>query len=126
MAGRHQHLAQLEMVVDLAVLHDPDRRVLVVDGLVAALDVDDREAAQAEGDAAAGNAPVPLGAPRPARRRRHRRSHTSICYEFGPTASHSSLSACAAIGLRSPRARRTRTCPATRDTCGWRARPASP
>src|ERR1700687_5234394 len=63
MAGRHQHLAQLEMVVDLAVLHDPDRRVLVVDGLVAALDVEDREAAHAEGHAVAVNAPVLIGAP---------------------------------------------------------------
>src|SRR5258708_32694215 len=42
MARRHEHLAQLEMVVDLAVLHDPDRRVLVLHGLVPALDVDAR------------------------------------------------------------------------------------
>jgi hypothetical protein len=61
MAGRRQHLAQLEMVVDLAVLDDPDRRVLVMDGLVATLDVDDREATNAEGHAVAVHAPVLIG-----------------------------------------------------------------
>src|SRR6266852_7355834 len=72
MARRDEHLAQLEMVVDLAVLHDPDRRVLVVNGLVAALDVDDREAAHAEGHSVAVDAPVLIGAPV-----HHRGAHAS-------------------------------------------------
>src|SRR4029077_1733028 len=51
MPGSLQDLAQLEVVVDLAVLNDPNRGVFVVDRLVAAFDVDDREATAAEGHA---------------------------------------------------------------------------
>ena len=44
--------AQLEVVVDLAVLDDLDRAVLVPDGLVAAGEVDDGETARRQGDRA--------------------------------------------------------------------------
>ena len=44
---------QLLEVVDLAVEHDPDRAVLVPDGLPPGLEVDDPEAAHAEADARA-------------------------------------------------------------------------
>ena len=48
MAGGQELLAKLEVVEDLSVLDDPDRRVLVVHRLVAALQVDDREPAHAK------------------------------------------------------------------------------
>ena len=51
-ARRGQLLPQLEVVVDLAVLHHPDRRILVVHRLVAAREVDDREPAHAQRHAA--------------------------------------------------------------------------
>ena len=44
---------QLLVVVDLAVEDDPDRAVLVRDRLVAAVEIDDAEAAHAERDAVA-------------------------------------------------------------------------
>src|SRR5207245_1188172 len=47
-AGREELLAELAVVVDLSVLDDPHRRVLVGHRLVAALDVDDRQPRHAE------------------------------------------------------------------------------
>jgi hypothetical protein len=47
-----EHRPQLEVVVDLAVLDDLDRAVLVSDRLVTARDVDDGEPARAERDRA--------------------------------------------------------------------------
>src|SRR3989454_7370969 len=47
-AGREELLAELAVVVDLSVLDDPHRRVLVGHRLVAALDVDDRQPPHAE------------------------------------------------------------------------------
>ena len=46
-----QHGAQLDIVIDLAVEHDPDRSVLVRDRLLARLQVDDAQAAHPQGDA---------------------------------------------------------------------------
>src|SRR5207302_7375094 len=46
MAGALELLSQLAVVVDLAVLDDVDRPVLVADRLVARVEVDDREAAR--------------------------------------------------------------------------------
>ena len=43
--------AQLLVVVDLTVVHDDDRVVLVEDGLVAGLEVDDAKPLDAEADA---------------------------------------------------------------------------
>ena len=49
-AGVLQPLAQVAVVVDLAVLHDLDAAVLVADRLVRALEVDDRQAPRGERD----------------------------------------------------------------------------
>ena len=54
-AAPAQLLAQGVVVVDLAVLRRPDAAVLVGEGLVAALHVDDREAARAERAALTGH-----------------------------------------------------------------------
>ena len=53
-AARLELLAQRRVVVDLAVLRRPDAAALVGEGLVAALDVDDREPPGAERAAVAG------------------------------------------------------------------------
>ena len=50
-AGAHELLVQLLVVVNLAVEHDADRAVLVEDRLLAAFEVDDAEPAHAERDA---------------------------------------------------------------------------
>ena len=50
MPVRQERAADLVVVVQLAVLHGHDRRVLAEYGLVAALDIDDRQAAHAERD----------------------------------------------------------------------------
>jgi hypothetical protein len=50
MALSFEHRAELAMVVDLAVLDDLDRPVLVADGLVSAIDVDDGKPANRERD----------------------------------------------------------------------------
>ena len=50
MARALEPRAQLAVVVDLAVLDDLDAAVLVADRLVAALEVDDREAPRGERD----------------------------------------------------------------------------
>src|SRR6266487_241598 len=50
-AGRDELLAEVAMVVDLSVLDDPYHRVLIGHRLTAALDVDDRQPAHAEGHA---------------------------------------------------------------------------
>src|SRR5207245_4500455 len=47
--------------IELAVLHDPHGGVFVVDRLVAALDVDDREAPHAEGHTVELDAPLVIG-----------------------------------------------------------------
>jgi hypothetical protein len=47
-AGVLQPLAQVAIVVDLAVLHDLDAAVLVADRLVRSLQVDDGQAARGE------------------------------------------------------------------------------
>src|SRR5690242_7821423 len=52
--GGLQTVPQLGEVVDLAVQHQPDRAVLVRERLMAALDVDDREAPEPESDRRAG------------------------------------------------------------------------
>src|SRR5205823_4518683 len=54
-AARHQLSAQLAIIVNLAVEDELDGSVLVGDGLAAAVEVDDRQAAHADG--AAGVAP---------------------------------------------------------------------
>ena len=84
--------AQLQVVVDLAVLHDDDRAVLVRDRLVAAGQVDDREPPRGEPDAALDvhalgvrpavherrrHAPEPLRVHGSRARRRFRRCRTS-------------------------------------------------
>ena len=51
-AGPQQLAAQLGVVVDLAVEDDDDRAVLVVDRLVAGVEVDDPQPLDAEADAA--------------------------------------------------------------------------
>ncbi len=43
-------LAQLEIVVDLAVKNDPRRAILIVNRLLPALEIDDREAAHCQAD----------------------------------------------------------------------------
>ena len=43
--------AQLEVVVDLTVEHDPDGAILVVNGLMAACQIDDAQAPHAQADA---------------------------------------------------------------------------
>ena len=53
--------AQLAEVVDLAVEDDADRAVLVEDRLVAARQVDDRQAAHPQGDARGVETPSPSG-----------------------------------------------------------------
>ena len=58
---------QLDVVEDLAVEHRPDGLVLVVDRLVAALEVDDAQPRMAQAEAGLG---VIAGAVRPARRQR--------------------------------------------------------
>ena len=64
--GTHEQLVllalQLLVVVDLAVLDDVDGAVLVRDRLVAALEVDDREPARREPDAALQEHAVRVGA----------------------------------------------------------------
>src|SRR6478752_6635285 len=52
MPGALQLVAQLAVVVDLAVLDDVERAILVGDRLVARLEVDDRETPRGEGDVA--------------------------------------------------------------------------
>ena len=52
MSGSLELLAQLRKVVDLAVEHDPDRLVVIGHRLVAAREVDDREATETEPQAA--------------------------------------------------------------------------
>ncbi len=49
-AERDQLVLERLVVVDLAVEHDDERAVLVVDGLGTVLEADDRQAAEAEGD----------------------------------------------------------------------------
>src|SRR6266850_2129790 len=51
MACRFELGAQLAEVVDLAVEHDPDGTVLVVDRLMAGREIDDAQAPHAERDA---------------------------------------------------------------------------
>ncbi len=50
--GPLEVMPELAVVVELAVLDDLDAAVLVADRLVAGLEVDDREAARGEADAA--------------------------------------------------------------------------
>ena len=50
-AGLEQLFTKLEVVVNLAVLYDEDGLVLVVDRLMAAFQVNDREASHSKGDA---------------------------------------------------------------------------
>ena len=50
MAARRQFVAQLEVVIDLAVEDDGGVAVVAVDGLVAALQVDDLEPHRAQAD----------------------------------------------------------------------------
>ena len=61
MARAFQLLAQLLVVVDLAVLHDVARAVLVGDRLVAGLEIDDREAPCGESDSAVDVLPEAVG-----------------------------------------------------------------
>src|ERR1044071_5898813 len=50
MAARSQVTAQFVVVVNLAVVNDPDAAVFVADGLVPGFDVDDAEAAHRQAD----------------------------------------------------------------------------
>src|SRR5262249_16769726 len=52
MAARHQAVGELAIVVDLAVEDHPYRAVFVRDRLVSAVEIDDREPAEAEDDVA--------------------------------------------------------------------------
>src|SRR5262249_59428020 len=61
MPGLLQLGLQLDVVVDLAVEHDGHRAVFVEDGLAAALEVDDAEAAVTESDAAPDEQPLTVG-----------------------------------------------------------------
>ena len=61
-AGALELAAQLLVVVDLAVLDDGDRAVLVRERLVARLEVDDREPARGEADVAVDERAVGVGA----------------------------------------------------------------
>src|SRR5438105_187915 len=49
MSAADQAFPQLAVIVDLAIKNDPDRLVLVGDGLMAAFDVDDRESTTSKG-----------------------------------------------------------------------------
>ena len=60
-AAPGQVVAQLAVVVDLAVHHDDDRAVLVVDRLVARAEVDDPQALDAEARAAVVVQPARIG-----------------------------------------------------------------
>jgi hypothetical protein len=62
-AAALQRGAQLAVVVDLAVLDDLDRAVFVPDRLVAALEVDDREAPDGERDGPVDERAVAVGPP---------------------------------------------------------------
>ena len=61
-SGRDQLLAELQVVVDLAVVHDEDGAVLVAQRLRAAGDVDDAEPHVGEADPRPGVAPAAVGA----------------------------------------------------------------
>ena len=50
MPGLCQFLAQVRMVIELAVIYDPDVLFLVGNGLVAGLDIDDAESPHGEAD----------------------------------------------------------------------------
>jgi len=62
-----QLLAQLEIVVDLAVEDDPRAAVLVVNRLRSAFEIDDREAAHSEADRAVDVKAVVVGTAMPDR-----------------------------------------------------------
>src|SRR5205823_8199219 len=76
-AGGLELPPELLVVVDLAVLDDVDGAVLVRDRLVARLEVDDREPAGGERDAAVEERPVAVGPAMP-QRRAHRGKAVSV------------------------------------------------